>query len=96
MGRSERTENDAHFEMLAIKADQTKNYTEKIVKDSQAVLVPNPGELIFALTVTFAHGNLFLLSQPLDLKHSCSIRSPWTNWALRTPASQIWNISVAI
>jgi len=42
MGRAERTENDPQFGILSDKTDTTKNYTEKIVKDTEAVLVPNP------------------------------------------------------
>ncbi len=44
MGKAERTENDPHFESLAMKTDKAKFYTEKIVKDAEAVLVPNPGK----------------------------------------------------
>ena len=44
LGKAERTENDPHFENLAMKTDKTKMYTEKIVKDAEAVLVPNPGK----------------------------------------------------
>lgn len=44
LGKAERTENDPHFENLARKTDKTKGYTEKLVKDTEAVLVPNPGE----------------------------------------------------
>ena len=32
------------FENLAKKTDKTKAYTERIVKNTEAVLVPNPGE----------------------------------------------------
>lgn len=44
MGNAERTENDPHFENLAKKTDKTKAYTERIVKNTEAVLVPNPGK----------------------------------------------------
>ena len=47
MGKAERTENDPMFESLAMKTDKTKNYTEKMVKNSEAVLVPNPGGVRF-------------------------------------------------
>ncbi|BES88634.1 endophilin b [Nesidiocoris tenuis] len=43
LGTSERTELDAHFENLAERADTTKNWTEKILKDAECVLIPNPG-----------------------------------------------------
>ncbi len=45
MGKAERTENDSHFENLARKTDKTKTYTEKIVQNTEAVLVPNPGQI---------------------------------------------------
>jgi len=44
LGKAERTENDPHFETLARKSDKVKAYTEKLVKDGEAVLVPNPGK----------------------------------------------------
>ena len=44
LGKAERTENDPHFESLARKSDKVKGYTEKLVKDGEAVLVPNPGK----------------------------------------------------
>ena len=44
LGKAERTENDAHFEELAKRTDKTKMYTERIVKNTEAVLVPNPGK----------------------------------------------------
>ena len=42
MGKAERTELDPHFDDLAKKTDKVKGYTEKFVKDTEAVLVPNP------------------------------------------------------
>jgi len=44
LGKAERTENDPHYEILARRADKIKSYTEKLVKDGEAVLVPNPGK----------------------------------------------------
>lgn len=44
LGKAERTETDPHFEELCKKTDKVKLYTEKLVKDSEAVLVPNPGK----------------------------------------------------
>ncbi|XP_020709241.1 endophilin-B1 isoform X6 [Athalia rosae] len=46
LGTSEKTELDAHFEFLADRADATKNWTEKILKDEEAMLTPNPGNRI--------------------------------------------------
>lgn len=42
---SDKTELDSHFEALIERGEATKNLTEKIVKDTEALLVPNPGEL---------------------------------------------------
>lgn len=50
LGKAERTENDPYFEELAKKTDKTKMYTEKIVKNTEAVLVPNPGKPFFFLS----------------------------------------------
>jgi endophilin-B len=44
LGTSEKTELDAHFENLAERSDTTKIWTEKILRDTEAVLTPNPGE----------------------------------------------------
>ncbi|CAH1961672.1 unnamed protein product [Acanthoscelides obtectus] len=46
LGTSEKTELDGHFENLWERADNTKNYTEKIVRNAEAVLIPNPGNRI--------------------------------------------------
>ena len=46
LGKAERTENDPAFETLAKKTDKVKGYTEKLVKNTEAVLVPNPGMFI--------------------------------------------------
>lgn len=43
LGKSEKTELDAHFEHLADRAKTTKNWTEKMLTDMEAVLTPNPG-----------------------------------------------------
>jgi len=42
LGKAERTELDPHFEELGRRTDKIKTYTEKLVKDTEAVLVPNP------------------------------------------------------
>ena len=44
LGKAERTENDPAFETLGKKTDKVKGYTEKLVKNTEAVLVPNPGQ----------------------------------------------------
>lgn len=43
LGTAERTELDAHFESLADRAECTKVWTEKLVRNTEAVLTPNPG-----------------------------------------------------
>jgi len=58
LGKAERTENEPHFEELATKTDKTKTYTEKLVKNAEAVLVPNPAARLEAF--------MFDRVQPLD------------------------------
>ncbi|XP_077334651.1 endophilin-B2 isoform X1 [Lithobates pipiens] len=41
-GQAERTELDAHFENLLTRADSTKNWTEKILRQTEVLLQPNP------------------------------------------------------
>ena len=43
LGTSEKTELDANFENLVERSDTTKVWTEKILKNTEAVLTPNPG-----------------------------------------------------
>lgn len=43
LGTAEKTELDGHFENLAERAECTKTWTEKIVRNTEAVLTPNPG-----------------------------------------------------
>ncbi|CRL07394.1 CLUMA_CG020367, isoform B [Clunio marinus] len=43
---SDKTELDSHFEALIERGEATKNLTEKIVKDTEALLVPNPGNRV--------------------------------------------------
>ncbi|XP_071869778.1 SH3 domain containing GRB2 like, endophilin-B isoform X1 [Bombus fervidus] len=46
LGTSEKTELDAHLEHLADRANATKTWTEKILRNMEAVLTPNPGNRI--------------------------------------------------
>ncbi|XP_018917785.1 endophilin-B1 isoform X2 [Bemisia tabaci] len=46
LGTSDRTEFDVLFENLAELSDNTKNWTEKILRDTEAVLTPNPGNRV--------------------------------------------------
>ncbi|XP_037350790.1 endophilin-B2 isoform X2 [Talpa occidentalis] len=41
-GQAEKTELDAHFENLLTRADSTKNWTEKILRQTEVLLQPNP------------------------------------------------------
>ncbi|KAM9326988.1 endophilin-B2 isoform 1-T1 [Gastrophryne carolinensis] len=42
LGQAEKTELDAHFENLLTRADSTKNWTEKILHQTEVLLQPNP------------------------------------------------------
>ncbi|XP_077162025.1 endophilin-B2 isoform X8 [Paroedura picta] len=42
LGQAEKTELDAHFENLLARADNTKNWTEKILRQTEVLLQPNP------------------------------------------------------
>ncbi|XP_015919824.1 endophilin-B1 isoform X2 [Parasteatoda tepidariorum] len=42
LGTSEKTELDAHYDGLALRADRTKHWTERLVSRTDAVLQPNP------------------------------------------------------
>ncbi|XP_043913887.1 endophilin-B2 isoform X2 [Protopterus annectens] len=46
LGQAEKTELDAHFENLLARADSTKNWTEKILRQTEVLLQPNPGARI--------------------------------------------------
>ncbi|KAJ0067827.1 hypothetical protein NL108_011054, partial [Boleophthalmus pectinirostris] len=46
LGQAERTELDAHFENLMSRADCTKNWTEKIYRQTEILLQPNPSARI--------------------------------------------------
>lgn len=46
LGTSEKTELDAQFESLSERSDVTKQWTERIVKNTEAVLTPNPGNRV--------------------------------------------------
>ena len=42
LGQAEKTELDAHFENLLQRADNTRQWTESILSQTEAVLQPNP------------------------------------------------------
>ncbi|XP_059619916.1 endophilin-B1-like isoform X2 [Phlebotomus argentipes] len=46
LGTSEKTELDSHFENLSERAECTKLWTEKLVRNTEAVLIPNPGNRV--------------------------------------------------
>ncbi|KAM4607128.1 endophilin-B2-like isoform 2-T2 [Polymixia lowei] len=46
LGQAEKTELDAHFESLMSRADCTKNWTEKIFRQTEVLLQPNPSARI--------------------------------------------------
>ncbi|XP_008322711.1 endophilin-B2b isoform X2 [Cynoglossus semilaevis] len=46
LGQAEKTELDQHLENLIIKGDSTKNWTEKILRQTEVLLQPNPSARI--------------------------------------------------
>ncbi|KAJ8285747.1 hypothetical protein GJAV_G00030480 [Gymnothorax javanicus] len=46
LGQAEKTELDAHFENLLTRADCTKNWTDKIFRQTEVLLQPNPSARI--------------------------------------------------
>jgi endophilin-B1 len=46
LGHAEKTELDSHFENLAERSECTKIWTEKLLKDCEAVLTPNPSNRV--------------------------------------------------
>uniref|UniRef100_A0A3B3QBZ9 BAR domain-containing protein n=1 Tax=Paramormyrops kingsleyae TaxID=1676925 RepID=A0A3B3QBZ9_9TELE len=46
LGQAEKTELDAHLENLLARADCTKNWTEKIFRQTEILLQPNPSARI--------------------------------------------------
>jgi len=47
LGTSEKTELDGQLETLQKRCDTTKLWTEKLVRDVDQVLTPNPGDLTY-------------------------------------------------
>ena len=45
LGQAEKTELDAHFENLLQRADKTRDWTDKMLKQTEAVLQPNPSKI---------------------------------------------------
>lgn len=46
LGQAEKTELDAHLENLLTRAECTKHWTEKILKQTEVLLQPNPSKSI--------------------------------------------------
>ncbi|KXJ80390.1 endophilin-B1 isoform X4 [Aedes albopictus] len=46
LGTSEKTEMDRHFEHLSERSDCARTWTEKIVRDTEAALIPNPANRV--------------------------------------------------
>lgn len=44
LGQAEKTELDPHLENLITRADGTKNWTEKILRQTEVLLQPNPSK----------------------------------------------------
>lgn len=44
-GQAEKTELDAHLENLLTRAETTKHWTEKILKQTEVLLQPNPSKI---------------------------------------------------
>lgn len=45
LGQAEKTELDAHLENLIARGDCTKNWTEKIFRQTEVLLQPNPSKI---------------------------------------------------
>lgn len=71
LGTSEKTELDAHFEHLAERANATKTWTEKILKDMEAMLTPNPGKIWRLIVITNEKSILLKLTNLLIFFYIC-------------------------
>lgn len=49
LGQAEKTELDTHLENLIARGDCTKNWTEKILRQTEVLLQPNPSKRTFSL-----------------------------------------------
>ena len=49
-GSAEKTELDAHFENLVNRADKTRVWTEKTLKQTEALLEPNPSKFLVVIS----------------------------------------------
>lgn len=65
LGQAEKTELDAHLENLLTRAEMTKNWTEKILKQTEVLLQPNPNVRI----EEFVYGKLEKKAPPRMNNH---------------------------
>ncbi|XP_070310292.1 endophilin-B2 isoform X4 [Odocoileus virginianus] len=68
-GQAEKTELDAHFESLLARADSTKNWTEKILRQTEVLLQPNPRKTL----IKVAEAEKRLGAAERDFIHTASI-----------------------
>jgi endophilin-B1 len=66
LGTSEKTELDAHFENLSQRCDLTKSWTEKLIRDVDAILTPNPGNLSVFLFIDFLISFIYFLGSRVE------------------------------
>lgn len=78
LGQAEKTELDAHFENLLARADCTKNWTEKILRQTEVLLQPNPSKLL----VPFSSG---LVMPPGSSRVALSLGG-WRKFVFAGPA----------
>ncbi|XP_044309072.1 endophilin-B2 isoform X6 [Varanus komodoensis] len=78
LGQAEKTELDAPFEKLLVRADSTKNWTEKILRQTEILLQPNPSKTLIKVGETERR----LGGAERDFIHSASINflSPLRNF----------------
>lgn len=60
LGQAEKTELDAHLENLIARADCTKNWTEKIFRQTEVLLQPNPSKTRCAFDLDLEVPTLYL------------------------------------
>ncbi len=58
-GQAEKTELDAHLDNLLTRAETTKHWTEKILKQTEVLLQPNPSK-IYSVLRWFVSVNIWI------------------------------------
>lgn len=51
LGQAEKTEYDAQFESLLLRAERTQYWTEKFINQTETVLIPDPGKIEKCLVI---------------------------------------------